>query len=43
MWSNIREEQKLKDCKWGLWEFESDEVEVIGNVFDNPELLGGTK
>ena len=33
----------LKDCKWGLWEFESDEVEVIGNIFDNPELLGGTK
>ncbi len=33
----------LKDCKWGLWEFESDEVEVIGNAFDNPELLGGTK
>lgn len=33
----------LKDCKWRLWEFESDEVEVIGNVFDNPELLGGTK
>ena len=33
----------LKGCKWGLWEFESDEVEVIGNVFDNPELLGGTK
>lgn len=33
----------LKDCKWGLWEFKSDEVEVIGNVFDNPELLGGTK
>lgn len=33
----------LKDCKWGLWEFESDEVEVIGNVFDNPELLGCTK
>ena len=33
----------LKDCKWGLWEFESDEVEVIGNVFDNPELLKGEK
>lgn len=33
----------LKECKWGLWEFESDEVEVIGNVFDNTELLGGTK
>lgn len=31
----------LKDCKWGLWEFESDEAEVIGNVFDNPELLKG--
>lgn len=29
----------LKDCKWGLWEFESDEVEVIGNIYDNPELL----
>lgn len=29
----------LKDCKWGLGEFESDEVEVIGNIFDNPELL----
>ena len=33
----------LKDCKWGLWEFESDEVEVIGNVFDNPELMKGEK
>lgn len=33
----------LKDCKWGLGEFESDEVEVIGNVFDNPELLKGEK
>lgn len=31
----------LKDCKWGLWEFESDEAEVIGNIFDNPELLKG--
>lgn len=29
----------LKECKWGLWEFESDEVEVIGNIYDNPELL----
>lgn len=33
----------LKDYKWGLWEFESDEVEVIGNIFDNPELLKGEK
>lgn len=31
----------LKDCKWGLWEFESDEAEVVGNIFDNPELLKG--
>ena len=27
----------------GYWiaEFESEQLEVIGNVFDNPELLGG--
>lgn len=31
----------LKECKWGLWNFESDEVEIIGNVFDNPELMKG--
>ena len=26
-------------AKWDLWRFKSDEVEVIGNVFDNPDLL----
>ena len=25
--------------KWDLWSFKSFEIEVIGNVFDNPELL----
>lgn len=27
--------------KWDLWSFKSFEIEVIGNVFDNPELLEG--
>lgn len=26
-------------AKWDLWSFKSFEIEVIGNVFDNPELL----
>lgn len=25
--------------KWDLWSFKSFEIEVVGNVFDNPELL----
>lgn len=25
---------------WNLWSFKSSEVEVIGNIFDNPDLLG---
>lgn len=25
--------------KWDLWSIKSFEIEVIGNVFDNPELL----
>lgn len=31
----------LQGCKWGLCEYGSDQVEVIGNIFDNPELLKG--
>ena len=31
----------LKNCKFELWSFEPNEVEVIGNVFDNPELVEG--
>lgn len=27
------------DAKWNLWSFKSFEIEVIGNIFDNPELL----
>lgn len=26
-------------AKWDLWSFKSFEIEVIGNIFDNPELL----
>lgn len=28
-------------AKWDLWSIKSFEIEVIGNLFDNPELLGG--
>lgn len=30
----------LVGTMWNLWSFHSFEVEVIGNIFDNPELLG---
>lgn len=26
-------------AKWDLWSFKSFEIEVIGNIFDNKELL----
>lgn len=26
-------------AKWDLWSIKSFEIEVIGNIFDNPELL----
>ena len=26
-------------AKWDLWSFKSFEIEVISNIFDNPELL----
>lgn len=26
-------------AKWDLWCFKSSEIEVVGNIFDNPELL----
>lgn len=26
-------------AKWNLWSIKSFEIEVIGNIFDNPELL----
>lgn len=26
-------------AKWDLWRFKSSEIEVVGNIFDNPELL----
>lgn len=27
------------DAKWNLWSFKSFEIEVIGNIFDNPGSL----
>lgn len=26
-------------AKWDLWRFKSFEIEIVGNIFDNPELL----
>lgn len=26
-------------AKWNLWSFKSFKIEVVGNIFDNPELL----
>lgn len=26
------------DAKWNLWSFKSYEIEVVGNIFDDPEL-----
>lgn len=26
-------------AKWNLWSFKSSEIEVVGNIFDNKELL----
>lgn len=26
-------------AKWDLWSFKSFEIEIVGNIFDNKELL----
>ncbi len=26
-------------AKWSLWNIKSFEIEIVGNIFDNPELL----
>ena len=38
-WICVRSDAFLIGAKWDLWSFKSFEIEVIGNVFDNTELL----
>nr|DAV62582.1 MAG TPA: YopX protein [Caudoviricetes sp.] len=39
-WICVKSDVFLVGTMWNLWSFHSFEVEVIGNIFDNPELLG---
>lgn len=38
-WICVKSEIFLIGAKWDLWRFKSSEIEVVGNIFDNPELL----
>ena len=38
-WICVKSDIFLIDTKWDLWSIKSFEIEVIGNIFDNPELL----
>lgn len=38
-WICIKSAKLPIGAKWDLWSFKSFEIEVIGNIFDNPELL----
>lgn len=38
-WICAKSDVFLIGSKWDLWSFKSFEIEVIGNIFDNPELL----
>jgi uncharacterized phage protein (TIGR01671 family) len=38
-WICIKSDVFSIGAKWNLWSFKSFEIEVIGNIFDNPELL----
>lgn len=39
-WICVKSDTFLVGAMWNLWSFHSFEVEVIGNIFDNPDLLG---
>ena len=39
-WICVKSDVFLVGTLRNLWSFHSFEVEVIGNIFDNPELLG---
>ena len=38
-WVCVKTDAFLIGTKWDLWSIKSFEIEVIGNKFDNPELL----
>lgn len=38
-WICIKAGKMLLGAKWNLWSVKNFEIEVIGNTFDNPELL----
>lgn len=38
-WSCVKSDVFLIGAKWDLWSFESSGIEVVGSIFDNPELL----
>lgn len=38
-WVCVKSEIFQIGAKWDLWSFKSYEIEVVGNIFDNSELL----
>lgn len=38
-WICVKSDVFQIGVKWDLWSIKSFEIEVIGNIFDNPELL----
>lgn len=38
-WICVKSDVFSIGVKWNLWCFKSFEIEVIGNIFDNPELI----
>lgn len=38
-WVCVQSEKLPIGTKWNLWNFKRSEIEVVGNIFDNPELL----
>lgn len=38
-WICVKSDEFLIGTMWNLWSFNSSELEVIGNIFDNKELL----
>lgn len=38
-WICVKSDVFLIGAKWDLWSFRSFEIEVIGNIFDNKDLL----
>jgi hypothetical protein len=37
-WICVKSDVFSIGAKWNLWSFKSFEIEVTGNIFDNPEL-----